>query len=827
MDLRQKTRAGLSYIHLKWLLCLRAVLHLWVRSKVFPEDVAQSDINPELPTCYLMDTYALSSLLILDKSCELNRMQRPLYPIADCDELEPRAWAALRKLTGIGMRRVGARRCPELLKELISLSIEDPSFEVQIVSVAILVGRAPDKEDSLTKLLFSEGWEVGGRLTRLLSTFINGRDTCVYFGPTMSLRTLIDESADGDIAARKIFRLARMQLRRIRETAIGPDLSHRRTLMRQVVDSPRVNSAVKNAAESGDLDSKQLQIKVERMVEEIAANYSYSVIRFSDVMLTWVWNKLYSGVDFNHFRSFKENSNGREIIYVPCHRSHIDYLLLSYLLYNNGYVPPHIAAGANLNLPGLGQLLRRGGAFFIRRNFRDDPIYAVVFDEYLSVILSRGVAIEYFIEGGRSRTGRLLPPKAGMLQMTVRAYLRQPKKPIVFQPVYIGYEQLVEGGSYITELGGKPKKSESLSDLFGIFGILRHNYGKVHVNFVVPLYLDSLLDKHAGGWQDVELEDKPEWLPGLVDELANGIMTHINAAADVNPINLLAVCLLAAPKHALPLDELAHQIGLYQSILSSAQTPAKVTVTDLKPAEIIQYGLDLGVIKTLEHSLGDVVIIAEKSSVLLTYFRNNVSHLFALPSFLAACFLVLSEIPKSRVLRLFDSIYPFLRKELFLPWNNKEAKAVLQDYIELFTSLELISGRRTLRRASGGSQSTASLGLLGRGLLQTFERYFIAITVLSHRGSGTLSASELEQLCILYAQRISMLHEFDAPEFYDKTLFRTFIENLGQEGLVTEGENQTLDFGPELESLSEGARLVMSTELRHGIIQVASGKTPD
>jgi glycerol-3-phosphate O-acyltransferase len=827
MDIRLKARAGLRYLHLKWLLFLRAVLHLWVRSKVFPEDVAQTDINPDVPTCYVMDTYALSSLLILDKSCELNSMQRPLYPIADRDDLEPRAWAALRKLSGIGMRRVNTRSCPEILKALIKLSREDPSFEVQIVSVAILVGRAPDKEDSLTRLLFAEGWEVDGRLTRLLSTFISGRDTCVYFGPTMSLRSLVSESADDDIAARKVFRLARMQLRRIRETAIGPDLSHRRTLMKQVADSPRVRAAVAEAAESGDLDNRKLNLKVERTVEEIAANYSYSVIRFSDVMLTWVWNKLYNGVDFNHFKSFTENSTGKEIIYVPCHRSHVDYLLLSYLLYNNGYVPPHIAAGANLNLPGLGPLLRRGGAFFLRRNFRDDPIYSAVFDEYLSVILSRGVAIEYFIEGGRSRTGRLLPPKAGMLQMTVRAYLRQQKKPIIFQPVYIGYEQLVEGGSYITELGGKPKKSESLSDLLGIIGILRHNYGKVHVNFGEPLYLDSLLDSHAGAWQDAELEDKPEWLPALVDELATGIMTHINAAADVNPINLLAVCLLAAPKHALPEDELSQQIDLCLTILRSSQTPDKVTITDLEPAEIIQYGRELGVIKTLQHSLGDIIVIAEKSSVLLTYFRNNVSHLFALPSFLAACFLVLNEIPKSRVLRLFDPIYPFIRKELFLPWNNKEAKEALQHYIELFTSLELISGSRTLRRASGGSQSTASLGLLGRGLLQTFERYFITITVLSHRGSGTLNAGELEELCILYAQRISMLHEFDAPEFYDKTLFRTFIENLHQEGLVSEGETQRLEFGPELENLSAGARLVMSTELRHGILQVASGTTPD
>ena len=202
-------------------------------------------------------------------------------------------------------------------------------------------------------------------------------------------------------------------------------------------------------AASEKLSREQVEREAKSAVVEIAANYSYAVIRFSDVVLTWLWNRLYKGVELHHFNKFEVNSSGKEVIYVPCHRSHIDYLLLSYLLYEHGHVPPHIAAGENLNMPGLGQFLRRCGAFFMRRSFRGDPLYSAVFDEYLSVMLARGVSIEYFIEGGRSRTGRLLPPKRGMLQMTVRAYLRTPRKPIIFQPVYIGYEQLVEGQSYI------------------------------------------------------------------------------------------------------------------------------------------------------------------------------------------------------------------------------------------------------------------------------------------------------------------------------------------------------------------------------------------
>ena len=812
----------LRSLRLNWYLGLRAVLHIWVRSKVFPEPVQQLGINREKAVCYVMDTYTLSSVLVLDKACQTSGLGRPLHQIDGLAGQGLPAWAALRRLQGILLRRHSSERGSPTITKLVQHAVEHPDFEVQLVPATILIGRAPDKEKSLTKILFAEGWDVGGRLGRLLSTLVNGRDSCVYLGTPLSLRALVDEKSDPGIATRKILRLARIQLRQMREAAIGPDLSHRRTLIDQIVRADRVQAVIRERSEAESVDAEFLQREAENAVQEIAANYSYAAIRFSDLVLTWIWNKLYDGVKLNHFGDFDLESTGKEVVYVPCHRSHIDYLLMSYLLYENGHVPPHIAAGDNLNLPVLGQFLRRAGAFFLRRRFGGDALYATVFDEYLSLILARGVSVEYFIEGGRSRTGRLLPPKTGMLQMTVRAYLRAPRKPIMFQPVYIGYEHLVEGQSYISELGGKKKKKESLVDLLNIFGVFRRKYGQVHVNFGAPIFLDTLLESRASDWKK-ETNDQPEWVPDLVDELATSIMTNINQAADVNPINLLAVCLLATTKHALPREDLLTQLQLYLKILESSSVHEKTTVTDLSPLEVIEYGKRLGVIAERDHELGSIIVVAEKSAALLTYFRNNVAHIFVLPSFLALCFLERRELSRSRVLGLFSFSYSFLKSEFFLPWSEKKAKRAFQEYIELFTSLGLISGRRTLRRASGGSQASASLSLMGRGLLQTFERYFITISVLVAKGSGELSASELENLCILYAQRISTMHHFDAPEFYDKTQFRQFIANLSKAGILEVSDQGKLQFDETLESIAQASRLVMSTELRHGILQTASG----
>ena len=180
---------------------------------------------------------------------------------------------------------------------------------------------------------------------------------------------------------------------------------------------------------------------------------------------------------------------------------------------------PHIVAGINLNLPVVGTLMRKGGTFFIRRSIKGNALYSTVLSEYMAQLVSGGYSLGYFVEGGRSRTGRLLPPKGGMIAMTVRAYLRQPTRPVLFQPVYIGYEKLLEGRSYLDELTGKPKEKESIWQfLGGIPKVLRSNFGQVVVNFGERIALTEVLAANAPDWDGKSLgeDDKPEWLPACL-----------------------------------------------------------------------------------------------------------------------------------------------------------------------------------------------------------------------------------------------------------------------------------------------------------------------
>ncbi len=811
---------------LRWQLFLRWLQGLWIKAQVLPDADGATGLPPGGSVCYVMADYSLSSVLILDEVCEDLGLDRPLYPMRGVDPGEPRAYAVLRRWKGALVRRPVPRRNSEVLARLVAHCEEHPDAEIHLVPVTVIVGRAPDKADGFAKVLFSEDWEVMGRFRRLLGTIFNGRDTVVQFSRPISLRRLLDEGDGAARSLRKVSRILRTHFRRVKTSVIGPDLSHRRTMVDRVIQSPAVREAIAEKSRRENLSVDEATEQARDYALEIAANYSYTFVRIAFFVLNWMLKKVYGETRVYHFERFREQALGRTIVYVPCHRSHADYILLSFLLYVRGLAIPHIAAGINLNLPVVGSIMRMGGAFYLRRSFRSQKLYSAVFSEYVSQILSEGVPVEYFIEGTRSRTGRVLPPKGGMLAMTVRGYLRHPVTPVMFQPVYIGYEKLLEGSAYTQELAGAAKKKESLLDFLKLPGILRRQHGEAHVSFGRPVMLDEVLDAHDPDWRDLagELDEKPGWMTPMVNELGDQIMRRINATADVNPVNLLATVLLATPRHALDEATLRSQLELYRNMIQGGPQGEDVTVTDLHPIQIIARGFELGLLERVEHPLGDVIRIAPKEAVGLTWFRNNSQHLMVIPSLVACCFLRQRGIQREYLTRLTQDIYPYLRAELFLPWPDEAFPEVLERTLEQLHGLgllEISEDGKTVRRLEGGSLQAGQMSLLARCMLPTLERYYITLAVLAKNGSGALNRPELERLCILTAQRISMVQEFEAPEFYDHGLFKQFIQELRNQGVLVSTAENRIEFDDRVRRMSDDARLFLEKGIRHGIIQVA------
>ncbi|WP_161809053.1 glycerol-3-phosphate 1-O-acyltransferase PlsB [Stenotrophomonas humi] len=813
-----------------WARLLGRLIEPWLGLKIEPEQAGE--YNDGRPVVYVLEDYGLSNALILDKACRDAGLPSPLVPLAGDPTGRKRAYVALSRRSSNSAlipEQRGAKTHSDSLAKLLQAHRANPALDIHLVPVSIFVGRAPDKQSGWFAVLFSENWALVGRFRRLLAVLLNGRDTIVRFAPPVSLRDTVDEGLEPERTVRKLQRVLRTHFRRIRESIIGPDLSTRRLLVDKVLESDSVREAIAVQAKRDNSKTTDAWKKAQSYAWEIAADYSTPVVRSASFMLSHVWNRIYAGVLVHHLDKFKEAAPGHEIVYVPSHRSHMDYLLLSYLLYDRGIVPPHIFAGINLNLPVVGTLLRKGGAFFARRSFRGNPLYSAVFSEYMAQLVSGGYSIEYFVEGGRSRTGRLLQPKGGVISMTLRAYLRQPRKPVLFQPIYIGYEKLMEGNSYLDELTGRPKEKESIwALLWGIPKVLKQNYGQVVVNFGEPIALTDVLAENAPEWdgQPISEDEKPAWLMKTVDTLAQNINVHVNAAADVNPINLLALALLSTPKHAMGEADLIAQIELSKKLLVEMPYSDRVTVTPHSPERIIAHAEEINVLTRVKHPLGDVLSVSGDTAVLLSYFRNNVLHLFTASSWVACCFQNNRRMSRGGLLRLGRGLYPFLQAELFLPWTEDEFAARIDQTINVFVREGLLQhvgedDGGMLARSTGQTDEVFRLRAIGHSLQQAFERYYIAIAVLVKNGPGTLGAAELESLCQQAAQRLSLLYAPAAPEFFDKSLFRGFIQKMRELRLVWPDENSKLLFDDRLDAWAKDAKFILGRELRHTIERVS------
>lgn len=423
--------------------------------------------------------------------------------------------------------------------------------------------------------------DAPSRFRKAINFFVNRRRAFVQLGKPIDLNEFLAEQEPGlglETLARKLgFRIH--QSLTLEERVIkGPILKSAKRLREEILRTREVQEEIARLAEAAGKRPDQIEKIMSRYLKEMAADFSISYIEVMCILLTLVFDRIYKEIvpDLDGLEKVREAARKAPLILLPCHRSHVDYLVISYIFYANGMIAPHIAAGKNLNFWPLGHIFRRSGAFFIRRSFKGNEPYRISFREYLRKLIKEGYWIEFFIEGGRSRTGKMLPPKYGMMSRVIEAVQNGAAPDVYFVPVYLGYEQIIEERAYTAELAGAEKKKESITALIKTTKVLWSRYGRLYVNFAEPISCRELIERE----QVMELPNTDPKFQTFLRKASYKVLEGINGVAMLTPSSVAAMALLMHPKRGVSRSILLARVGFILDVAGRKRQPLSKTLSN-------------------------------------------------------------------------------------------------------------------------------------------------------------------------------------------------------------------------------------------------------
>ena len=394
-----------------------------------------------------------------------------------------------------------------------------------------------------------------------------------------------------------------------------------------LIDSRGFAVGVAALARQAGTGYEAMATRTRRYVKEIAATHSPYVIDVVAGSFRWLISKAYVGLYYDKEELAALYTMGRQhpLVFLPSHKSNFDHLLLLYVLYENGLPPNHTAGGINMNFFPAGPFLRRSGVFFIRREFRDNEPYKFVLRQYVDYLLERRFPLEWYIEGGRSRSGKLRPPRLGMLAYVVESYQRGAADDVIIIPVSVAYDQIQDVGTYAAEQSGGPKERESFGWMLRVVRSLRMRYGSAHLRFGAPISLKTFLAGH------LPPEDADDLHNPAIPKLAFEVSTRINEVTPITPISLVTLALLSAGSRALTLAEVQSTLAPFIDDVRARGLPMTVDIDPDDDARVRQALDDLtvhGVVARFDGATDVVYRIGPEQHLAAAYYRNTIIHFF-------------------------------------------------------------------------------------------------------------------------------------------------------------------------------------------------------
>ncbi|MGM0419087.1 MAG: 1-acyl-sn-glycerol-3-phosphate acyltransferase [Thermodesulfobacteriota bacterium] len=669
--------------------------------------------------------------------------------------------------------------------------------------------RPPKKNPSIIDIVFGTEAEPG--ITRKIFKLLTGsKKTFISFSKPLNLYEFQQRE---DVKNKSLPNQAVMLRREIqealsrhRQSILGPTLKKREELIDGILTSPKVQKIILDHANETETKITKVQKQAESYLYEIAANYSINWIRMYDLTLTWILKNIFEGmnIDNDGLVKVKEMSKKGPLVLIPCHKSHLDYLILSYIFHHNQMPCPHVAAGKNLSFWPLGTIFRGGGAFFIRRTFKGSKLYAEIFSAYLEKLINEGFNIEFFIEGGRSRTGKLLGPKYGILTQIIKAFKESSQEDLILVPIYIGYDRVLEEKSYLKELSGGEKSPESVKGLLKARKLLNKKYGKVYVNFNEPVSLKETLkqsENYEGNYPEKQ----------LITNLGLDIIDKISKVSVATPYSVVASAFLNSRQQTIKRKKIQSIIQTLMFFLE--KTDAKLSDTLLvNPESSLNLVVDTfksrGFIDEAEKNSPDKLVIPDNKRSILDYYKNNSIAFFIPGAYTAMAILELEAFQFSAAdLHIAFHKYQKLFEKDFIPDQSNTPDFIVRKIIKIFIDDAILVPHQNL-------PDTYNITALGYKKLKLFasflapymEAYSVVLNFFMRYPAEDVDFKDALKKIQSMGSRMHKRGEIILPESMSKVNFKNGLDKVEKEGI--RGLEQKDIIKPMLEDIQKALNLI-------------------
>jgi glycerol-3-phosphate O-acyltransferase len=682
-----------------------------------------------------------------------------------------------------------------LIRALFDVQRRSPG-RVLLMPQVFVWSRSPGSGGgSLSDAVFGPA-EWPGNVRSIAQFLANWRHATLRAGEPIDLAEFLDRegrSAGDDVLVRRLTYSLLRRLERERRAIVGPTRKPADRLREDVIRSPKLQKIIADMAGEGAAEREVMTARAMAMLRAMQAALDMTAIAALDQLVQQASSRMFSGVEVDQegIERLRELAKEGTLVLLPSHKSHMDYVLLAWILYRHKLPMPVIAAGDNLNFLPVGPILRRAGAFFIRRKFSGDRLYSAVVDAYVRRLLKDGSPLEFFLEGGRSRTGKLLPPKLGLLSLVVDAALGVPTRTTWFCPISIGYERFVEEKAFVRELSGGEKQKESVRGFVRSFDALVGRYGRLSVQFGRPLSLADVLRDIDEKSQEKDLVAlSPPRRRAVITRLAYRVMNEINAVTAVTAGSLVATSLLATDKRGLPhsnlvdgCQRLARMLrrrgARFSASLADGEGPdhgpGEIRTTALE--EAIELFVRAGHVEA--HRVGEdmIYVVPPEARLSLDLAKNVIIHFFAPRALIATALLANPGPPlalaavRDRVLwmsRLFKYEYTFRADAPFERIFDEEIAAMEQD--GEITRVVLKPSEGAMGILPKGDDGREQVKLYARLVENSIEGYRIAARGLTALQRGSLAAKDLVKRTMTLGERMFLAGDVARREAVSRPL---------------------------------------------------------